>query len=65
MDKTCRNCAHLYVLGTGSQIILICRVTKRDVDYNDSCSCGKFEMKIRAGGRGHAPLPQKPKRQEE
>jgi len=43
--ETCRNCRNLYVLGTGSQILRICRITKRDVDYNDPCSCGRFEKK--------------------
>jgi len=47
MDKTCRNCAHLYVLGTGSQIILICKLTKKWKNYEDSCDCGGFEKKVK------------------
>ena len=44
-SETCRNCRNLIVIGTGSQILRICRITKRDVDYNDPCNCGKFEEK--------------------
>jgi len=46
MDKTCQNCAHLYVLHTGSQIILICRKTGRWKNYEDPCDCGGFKKKL-------------------
>ena len=46
MKSTCRSCRNLYVLGTGSQIILICRVTKRFKNYEDSCDCEGYQPKM-------------------
>jgi len=43
--STCRHCRNLRVLGTGSQIILICTVTKRFKNYEDPCDCGCFQRK--------------------
>ena len=44
-EPICRNCKNLLVLETGSQIILICTVTKRHHSYSDRCDCGCFKRK--------------------
>jgi len=46
---TCRNCQNLRVLGTGSQIILVCKITKRFKDYDNPCDCGAFKPKKNLG----------------
>jgi len=43
--EICRYCRNLQVIGTGSQIILICTVTKRFKNYEDPCDCGRFQRK--------------------
>jgi len=43
--EICRYCRNLHVLGTGSQILLICTVTKKSVNYEDPCDCGCFQRK--------------------
>jgi len=63
----CRDCTHLYVLGTGSQIILVCTVTKEFVDYEKE-ACEHFERKnldwylrevlgVKVGGVGEHASP--------
>jgi len=47
MSEVCRNCQKLKVLGTGSQIILICTITSRWKNYEDPCDCERFEEKIK------------------
>lgn len=43
--EKCRGCRHLAVIGTGSQILMICKVTRRDVSYEHECDCGAYTPK--------------------
>jgi len=48
--EICRYCRNLHVIGTGSQIILICTVTKHFKNYEDPCDCGCFQRKELSSG---------------
>jgi len=43
--RICRSCRNLCVLGTGSQIILICKITKRFKSYDEPCDCNAYQQK--------------------